>query len=154
MTTRKPDDAEVLGRLFDALAESTVSLPDAEVLAEAREAGEDPTTIAARMRAVALAAVKELSQEKLRSARKAYELEHAKLATRRSALPATAESRRRLLDRVLKSRPELYGALTLAARDLTALPDGDIESLLRQLDALGALPDLSRDPSGGSGRPG
>ena len=148
MTTRRPDDAELLCRLFDALAESAANLPDAEVLAEAREAGEDPEAIAARMRVFALAAVKDLNQAKLRIARKAYEMEQARLAKRRHDLPATAEERRHLLNAALKSRPELCGALTLAARDLTGLPDRDIESLLRQLDALGALPDPSRDPSG------
>jgi hypothetical protein len=147
VTTRKPDDAEVLRRLFDALAESSASLPGSEVLAEAREAGENPEAIAAGMRGVALDAVKALRQERLRAARRAYELERAKLAAHRSGLPATAEARRRLLEAALKAQPELR-AVTLAARDLRGLPDSDVESLLHQLDALGALPD-----SGGEGDP-
>lgn len=141
MTSRKSGDDERLRRLLDALAEIAADLPDAEALAEAREEGEDPAAIATHMRAVALDAVKAVRQEKLRAARDAYQSERVRLGSRRSALPATADERRRLLDATLRRQPELRGALTLAARDLTGVPDEDVESLLGQIDALGALDD-------------
>lgn len=45
-----------LGAIMDGLAESIADLPDAEVLAETREAGEDPAAIATRTRRVIAAA--------------------------------------------------------------------------------------------------
>jgi hypothetical protein len=45
--------------IMDALAESVAEMSDEEILAEAREAGEDPERIAARVRTILRRAVKE-----------------------------------------------------------------------------------------------
>ena len=60
MKNSKSDDGEILRRLCDALAESVADLPNAEVLAEARDAGEDPSTIAGELREAAFATLKSL----------------------------------------------------------------------------------------------
>lgn len=148
MTSRNPDAAERLRRILDALAEDAANLPDAAVFEDAHDEGEDPTAIAAHLRTLALDTVRTASQEKLRSARDAYVQERARLGARRSALPATADERRQLLAATLRTTPSLREALTLAARDLAGVPDEDVESLLRQLDALGAF-----DGTGGEGEP-
>jgi rubrerythrin len=48
-----------LRAIMDALAESIAEMSDEEILAEAREAGEDPERIAARVRTILRRAVKE-----------------------------------------------------------------------------------------------
>jgi alkanesulfonate monooxygenase SsuD/methylene tetrahydromethanopterin reductase-like flavin-dependent oxidoreductase (luciferase family) len=143
---KKPTDTETLRRLWNGLAETVAELPEKDILSETREAGRDPDEVAARMRRSVLAAVKTFRQEKLRNARSTYERENARLRSRSSALPATAEERRNLLEASLQRRPDLRDALTLAARDLSGVPDTDVESLLRQLDDLGGLSDSK--PSG------
>lgn len=141
MTVPRHDDAQALRRLLDALAESAAQQSDAEARAEAREAGEDPGTVASEMRALAHEAVKSARQQKLKAARASYELMAAGFEVEATTLPPDPADRRRLLQETLRRRPELR--VTLAARDLERVPDEDVESLLRQLAALGALADLT-----------
>ena len=139
MTRRMLGDDERLRNLLDALAESAADLTDSEILAEVRDDGEDPVSVASQMRVSALEAVKSVRQQKLLAAREAYKIERSRLLSRHPALPATPEERRALLDATLRRQPELREAFTLAARELRDVPDDDVESLLRQLEALGAF---------------
>jgi len=58
------------------------------------------------------------------------------------ALPSDASAQRMLLHRVMTEYPHLQSSLTLQHRDFKTLSDSDVESLLRQLAALGVFEDL------------
>lgn len=52
MTASKDKDREALQRLDKALIEDILTTSDNEILAEAREAGDDPEAVAAKARAL------------------------------------------------------------------------------------------------------
>jgi hypothetical protein len=61
------------------------------------------------------------------------------------AIPATAAERRSLLDAFLASyQASGMTGLTAQFRDLKSVSDADVESTLRQLDALGALSEFRK----------
>ncbi len=146
----KPRDYEAeLLAIMNALAESVAEVPDANLLAEAREAGEDPGRTAARVRALLGRAVKDYEQRHLREAQKRYDEQVRALRARRYALPRTPEDRRKLFALVMSREPEIGGALLTAQhREFKDLTDADIQSFLEQLGALGVLDEL-QDPSSG-----
>jgi hypothetical protein len=117
-------------------------MTDEEILAEAREEGTDPRVKADQLRRMADALAREVRLRPLRAARAQYEREHAALQARTRELPDSPAERRALLQRAFTRRPELQGLLTAAARDLKDVPDDDVESMLRNLAALGGLDDL------------
>lgn len=57
-------------------------------------------------------------------------------------LPDDPEAQRGLLQRVFTDYPHLQASLTLQHRDFRNLSDSDVESLLKQLAALGVFEDL------------
>lgn len=142
----KPRDYEAeLRAIMDALAESVAGAADADILVEAREAGEDPARTAERVRAVLSRAAKDYEQRLLREAQKAYEERLHSIQARPYVLPKTPESRRRLFEVVMTRKPELGQALVTAHhRDFRYLTDADIRSFLEQLGALGVLDEIER----------
>lgn len=144
----KPRDYEAeLRAIMDALAESVVEASDPDILAEAREAGEDPARTADRVRAVLRRAAKDYEQRRLREAQKAYEERLQSIQARPYVLPKTPESRRKLFTLVMTRKPELGQALVTAQhRDFKDLTDADIQSCLEQLGALGVLDEFERSP--------
>jgi hypothetical protein len=141
-------DAELLA-IMNALAESVASASDADVLAEAREAGEDPGRTADRVRALLGRAAKDYEQRRLREAQKDYYERVRALRARPYALPRTPEDRRKLFVLVMSRKPEIGAALLTAQhREFKDLTDADIQSCLEQLGALGVLDEL-QGPSGG-----
>ena len=141
-------EAELLA-IMNALAESVAEASDADILAEAREAGEDPGRSAARVRALLGRAVKDYEQRRLREAQKDYDERVRALRARPYALPRTPEDRRKLFDLVMSRKPEIGAALLTAQhREFQDLTDADIQSFLEQLGALGVLDEL-RGPSSG-----
>ena len=146
----KPRDYEAeLLAIMNALAESVAEASDADILAEAREAGEDPGRTAARVRALLGRAVKDNQQRRLREAQKDYNERVRVLRARPYALPRTPEDRRKLFVLVMSRKPEIGSALLTAQhREFKDLTDADIQSCLEQLGALGVLDEL-QGPSGG-----
>ena len=146
----KPRDYEAeLLAIMNALAESVAEAPDADILAEAREAGEDPGRTAARVRALVGRAAKDYEQRRLREAQKAYDQRVRTLRARPYALPRMPEDRRKLFVLVMSRKPEIGSALLTAQhREFKDLTDADIQSCLEQLGALGVLDEL-QGPSGG-----
>jgi hypothetical protein len=142
----KPRDYEgELRAIMDALAESVAEASDADLLAEAREAGEDPARTAERVRAVLRRAAKAYDQRRLREAQRAYEERVRSIRARPYVMPKTPESRRKLFTAVMTRKPELGEALVTAQhRDFTDLTDADIQSCLEQLAALGVLDDFEQ----------
>lgn len=137
----KPRDYEAeLRAIMDALAESVADASDEDILAEAREAGEDPARTAARIRTVLRRAAKDYEQKPLREAQRAHEESVRSIRARTFSLPRTAESRRELFTLVMNRKPELGQALLTAQhREFNDLTDADIQSCLEQLGALGVL---------------
>lgn len=127
--------------LTESIVASVEELTDAEILAELRESGEDPESLARETRESLQAAVKAFRQQKLLAARRAYQGRLVGLGARVAALPKSAAGRLRLLQEVLTHQPALHAALTAQFRDLRDLPDDDVTSYLLDLAALGALPE-------------
>lgn len=141
-------EAELLA-IMNALAESVAEAPDSDVLAEARDAGEDPGQTATRVRALLRRAVKDHEQRRLRQAQKDYDERVRAIRTRPYVLPETPEERRRLFALVMSRRPEIGAALVTAQhREFKDLTDADIQSYLAQLAALGVLDELAGRPHG------
>lgn len=134
-----------LRAVMDGLAESYAEASDEDLLQEARDAGVDIEMSAERLKTTMLDIVARHKRFRLAEARSAYESAVHELATRTSTLPATVETRRALFDAVVLSKPELQGLLTAQFRDLEALSDADIESCLRQFQALGILDEFSKE---------
>ena len=125
---------EQLRLLMDALAESVLEMTDSDVESEFHA---DP---APRTKDIFRAAAKRHAQTKLRAAQAQYEQASKSVKERDFAIPTTAAERRSLLDAFLASyQASGMTGLTAQFRDLKSVSDVDVESTLRQLDALGAL---------------
>jgi hypothetical protein len=126
MTARRDDD-QVSRRLLDALAESATELSDAEVIAEAREAGEDPEVVAAEMRALAHGAVK-LAQQQPRAALASSEHMAAGFEIQPTTLPPDPDDRLHLQEtlrgRLSSTPPRRYRRLAGAASVAVAIVVG------------------------------
>lgn len=144
MSQQGRDYEKELLRFCEAMAESVASMTEEEVLASAREEGIDTKSSAAELRDMAQKIAREVRLKPLRTAREKYERDRDVLQGQSWRLPASGPERRALLQEVLTRRPELQPLLTAAARELKDLPDEDVESMLRDLAALGCL-----DGSGG-----
>jgi hypothetical protein len=117
MTARRDDD-QVSRRLLDALAESATEFSDAEVIAEAREAGEDPEVVAAEMRALAHDALKS-AQQQPQAALPSSGLMAAGSEIQPTILPPDPDDRLHLQETLRRSLsrtpPRLYWRLAAAA---------------------------------------
>ena len=125
---------EQLRLVMDALAESVLEMTDNDVESEF---GANP---APRAKDIFRAAAKRHAQTRLRAAQAQYEQASKSVKERDFAIPATAAERRSLLDAFLASyQASGMTGLTAQFRDLRSVSDADVESTLRQLDALGVL---------------
>src|SRR5258708_27457819 len=93
--SNKRTDAEKLGFVSGALADSLVDATDEEVLEETRLLGLDPTVEANRVKTLMLETVKTYRQRALREARRAYDAQ-AQQRARVAAIPSTPAKRREL----------------------------------------------------------
>jgi hypothetical protein len=144
METLKYDESAEKGvrRLFAALAESSLHDSDAEVL---RDAGPEASLKAEHVRSLLLDTVKAHKQRALNAALAVYREEVRRYKERRFAMPTDSREKRELLTAVLGRFPQGERTfLTLQHREFKNLSDADIESLLKQLEALGVLDGESR----------
>jgi hypothetical protein len=119
---------------MDALADSVLEMSDKDVASEFREYP------APRTKEIFRAAAKQHAQAKLRAAKAQYEEASKSVRQHEFVLPATPAERRSLLDAFLGSQQTMgMGGLTAQFRELKSVSDADVESTLRQLDALGFL---------------
>jgi hypothetical protein len=125
--------------IMDGIEDSVLEASDEEILAEAREAGEDVKVSAERLRSRLLEVVNGFKRERLLIARKERARALADLEKARASLPTSHDERRTLLQAVLAQHSDVRGRLTAQYRDLTRLSDEDVESCLRHLQALGVL---------------
>ncbi len=138
--TRSNDGRDRLVALMDALAEHTATLSDREILDDTIAAGVDAKAEAGRVRKGLADALLGAKKQRLQTAAAAHEKTVQALNERVARLPASPESRRGLLDRIVLRQPEMrQTVVTLQHRDFQSFSDADIESALRQLDALGLI---------------
>jgi hypothetical protein len=125
--------------LMDGLAESLLNVSDHEIEEEFQI---EP---AARVRQLFQAAGKRHAQARLRQAQAQFEEASKAIRARTFQIPATAPERRTLLDAILASQ-ESWGqnALTAQFRELKTVSDSDVESTLKQLEALGVLSEFRK----------
>jgi hypothetical protein len=129
---------------MNALADAASEVSDEEIIADSREAGVDLWAEGEAVRTLLRKEVQKYKKRKLDDARRAYEAASYSLITGTYDLPPTPQARRDLLAHVLTLKPQVQGMLTMQFRELDQLSDGDVESSLRKLSALGLLDDLER----------
>ncbi len=139
MPEKPVSDEQRLMRLFDALADSVEEMTDEEVLAEAREAGEDPKVVAAQVAGIIEKSIRAQSERRRLEARRQYEAAIEAMSRRKYSLPATANARRSLLIATVTQNPGIRSAVTLRHRELRALSDEDVTGYLEKLVDLGLL---------------
>jgi len=119
---------------MNSLAESVLDLTDKELL---EEFGADPPP---NTKDILRSAAKVYGQGKLQAARLKREQAIDQIQSHSFEIPNSPSERRVLLDNVLASQfAKDLGELTVQFRELGSVPDGDVESTLRQLDILGVL---------------
>ena len=131
----KPDKYEEQYRLLmNALGESVLEMSNEDI---EEEFGSEP---APKTLQILRATAKSFSQEKLLAARAQYEEARHAIQAHSFELPSSPAERRSLLDALLASQlAQGAGALTAQFRELSTVTDSDVESTLRQLEALGVL---------------
>jgi hypothetical protein len=143
MSEKPRNYEEDLASIMNALAESVLEMSDEEILAEAREEGEDPEEVAERVKNVLLEAVKAYEQRHLRTDQEQYKRRVAAMGDKRCEMPTTPNEKRKLLAAFFARNLAMKSVLlTVQHRKFEDLTDADVESHLRQLKELGALDDF------------
>ncbi len=140
--TAPRDDASRLAAIFDALAERAAGASDQEILEDAAAAKVDLAADGSRVRAVLAEGVLRTKKSRLLAAGEQHKRSVAALGQRATRLPESPAKRRDLLDRIIRRKPEMrQQVLTLQNREFEKFTANDVDSALRQLDALGLLDD-------------
>lgn len=137
MTGRKSADREALDQLVDFLVEDALNASDEDILAEAREAGIEPESDAARLRALFERTVLDANKRRLLAAKAAVQADKS-AAGRRATVFDIQEARRRL-EQLLEQRSTAL-PITMAARKESELSDADVMSMVHDLEELDLLP--------------
>lgn len=130
-----------LDGILEGLAESVAREDPEELLKEARTAGQNPASIAQRLKSVASTTLKKLEQRKLEVARAAYYLRAAKGPQNKESVASTPAERKRQLFAILQSNPDIGAVLTAQHREFENFSDEDVQSALEDLAELGYLGD-------------
>ncbi|MGO9662337.1 MAG: hypothetical protein ACLP66_03375 [Polyangia bacterium] len=139
---------EKLATIMRALADHAGSTSDKNLLDEAAADGVDVKEQANRVRTLLLDSVLRAKKKRLSTAALAHEATVTILGSRTSRVPSDAALRRALLAKSLRRRPQMREAVvTLQHREFESFSDADVESALRQMDALGLLDDDSEQDS-------
>ena len=130
-----------------ALADQAENMPDAELLDEATAAGANVQEQAEHMRNFLLGAAARAKKQRLTRALSEHSATVARLGTKESRIPKDPGEQKAMLDRIIARRPKVREeAVTLQHRELESFSESDVESVLRQLEALGALEEDEQDP--------
>jgi hypothetical protein len=130
---------EKIRLMMDALAESVLEMSDKDVEAEFQ--ADAPS----RTKEIFRATAKRYAQAKLRAAQAQFEEASNSIRSREVVMPDSPAERRSLLDSFLASHQALgMGGLTAQFRELKSVSDADVESTLRQLEALGLLSEFRK----------
>lgn len=140
------DPRRSLDGILDGLAESVAREDPDEILKEAQTAGQNPESIAQRLKSIAFVALKKLEQRKLEAAREAYNLRAANGPGNKESIAPTPDERKRQLCAILQSNPDIGEVLTAQHRGLENLSDEDVQTALEDLAELGFLGDAPGTP--------
>lgn len=144
MPNRQRNYEEELNNLMEGVAEYTLDMSDEEIRDEIRDEGGAPDKAAEETRDILRKAVKAFRQRKLNEAQVLYEEQVASFSKKTYSLPDSMEEQRNLLMNVLVSNSQMRSAvLTAQNREFKDLPDSEVTSYLKQLQALGALDEIS-----------
>jgi hypothetical protein len=135
------DRRRPLDGILEGLAESVAREDPEKLLEEARTAGQNPESIAQRLKIIASAALKKFEQRKLEAARETYRLRATRGPENRESIASTPDERKRQLSAILESNPDIGAALTTQHREFEGLSDEDVQSALEDLAELGYLGD-------------
>lgn len=120
-------------RLLDSVLDFIANAPDEEFLAYLADTGRDTHALSAIGRAGIASALKKHGVQK-RLAAKAQHLESKAAYERaRAALPRTLSEKMALLARLLQDSTAAGLRTSLAHRDLTSVPEPELDSILLQL---------------------
>lgn len=133
-----PNDADVLGITMDRLAEAVLDAPEAEIVAELGGT-EAFAARAQQVRALLWTTAKTFRQQALLDAIEEYQRQVKAAKEARFTLPSDPAARRDLLVSLFQRSPQIE-RFTLQHRDFKTMSDADVDSVLKQLQALGALP--------------
>jgi hypothetical protein len=147
MSANKHWTREEAERVLNQLADSIETGESAEINADLKDSGHDLNDVASRMKAAALAGIKQFRQQRLHRARQRYQESSSRIERQNRHFGGSSEERRQWFFSVLEARPELKSALTMQHRDLNELTETDIDSALDELEILGALEDLDDNHS-------
>ncbi|MDX8128111.1 hypothetical protein QLH52_12520 [Methylomonas sp. OY6] len=139
MTKVKTNNRSDLDRLATSLVDEILSMSDEELLAEAKENGEDSKLIAQAGRNILERASMASGKSKLAAAKNAVQAMRLRATSVSNLEPGKA---RQKLDSILAQHPETRSKLTLAARKGEGLSDEDVRGMLEDLEELGlTVPD-------------
>ena len=137
-----------LEHFIEGLSDSILAASDEDLLEETRKAGEVPTEIEQKVKTLLHAAVDHVQEQRRHQARAEYERRSRELKRHKESRTAGSfEDKRAWLDQVLSRQPGVHQLVTVQFRDLGDLTEGDVDSILGKLDALGLLDDhLDNNP--------
>jgi hypothetical protein len=134
MSTTKQSDASQMARLDDALLDSIFELPVADVDAELKEVGLDPSAVAAKMRTAIDKAAKTAAKSTLIAAK----ADLANFKQKQTGRAGDAASGRAILERI-KARDPAMAAMMMAARKGKTLSESDEAGIAEDLADLEKL---------------
>lgn len=124
----------------NSLAESVLLASDEQIFQEVKQAGQDPSMSANRVRSLLRQAVKSHRQKPLQDALLEYHRQVGLFQKQTYQLPESAQAKRELLASVFQRFPQMQNTfLTIQHREFKAMSDEDIESCLKQLNLLGVF---------------
>lgn len=138
--TRKAEDMPHLFHLSDALVDDLMALSDEDLLAEVRESGADPETVARQLREQIEARIASDNRARLERARD--EMNAARAARASSGVVNLPLARKQqILGQFAANDGSLRQRLTMAARKGDGASEREIDDILRDLLDLGAIDD-------------
>lgn len=130
---------ERVDRIYDALEASLDEMSGDERREVMRARGKDPDESVENVRRLFASITKEHRQAKLHEARAGAAIAKQAYASRPTRIPTDIASQRALYYEIARHHQEF----TLQQRDLEALAPEELVEILKQMDALGLLPDKS-----------
>lgn len=131
-------DRDAVLNFVDRRLEEIDALSDDEIVAEAREAGEDPEQVAGELRSLINDLIREQAKERLKAARASLD---AKRTTKSSgsANVLSFERKQAILKGFAENDGRLRERLTMAARNGEGATEREVDSILQDLRDLGVV---------------
>ncbi len=135
-------ESKKLENLMNLLADSLESASAEEMLDEDAELSASAVVKAEGVRRLLLDEVGNYRKKLASDAMRHHAASIAEFLKRPYRLPTVPAEQRQLLNKIFTEYPHIQSSLTLQHRDFRTLSDSDVESLLKQLEALGVFEDL------------